>query len=61
MLYAMGNIYFSLMMQVRLVNRANCNPLCEAKSKLIPVQAMKANRGERDKKTPLINISPRWE
>ena len=48
------------MMQVRLVNRANFNPLCEVKCKLIPVQAMKANRGKRDK-TPLINISTRWE
>jgi hypothetical protein len=60
MLYAMGNIYFYLMMQVRLVNRANFNSLCEANSKLIPVQAMKANRGKWDK-TPLINISNRWE
>jgi hypothetical protein len=57
MLYAMGNIYFSLMMQVRLVNRANFNPLYEVNSKIIPVQVMKANRG----KTPLINISTRWE
>lgn len=56
----MGNIYFSLMMQVRLVNMANFNSLCEVKSKRIPVQAMKANRGKRDT-TPLINISTRWE
>jgi hypothetical protein len=60
MLYAIGNVYFSLMMQVRLVNRANFNPLCEVKSKLIPVQAMQANRGNGEK-TQLINISTRWE
>jgi hypothetical protein len=34
MLYAMGNIYFSLMMQVRLVNRANFNSLCEVNRNL---------------------------
>jgi hypothetical protein len=54
MLYAMGNIYFSLMMQVRLDNKANFNPLYEVNSKIIPVKVMKANRGNRGK-TPLIN------
>lgn len=46
-------------MQVRLVNRANFNPLCEVNGKLIPVQAMKVNRGNRGK-IPLINVSTRW-
>ena len=50
----MGNIYFSLMMHMRLANRANFNSLCEVNNKIIPVQAMKANRGNWDK-TPLIN------